>query len=185
MSCVLILGFKSIVGSILLLCACAVLLCVGCVPTAKNKSRGDMGPVGDAGAAMPEAGLGMGGASGQGGGQAQGGANGQGGAPVGGGDGMGGVDGMGGAMAPTLCGERDPEAQCEAAARRAGTCYSQVCPNNSLPPGTVRQSILRLCDNEDVIASICTLRGDCEALVNWLAESAEDLADFCRDDSSE
>jgi len=157
-----------------------LVLVVGCVPTGKKKKKGGDddtdGGRGDAGLVLPDGGFGMGGALGMGGAVAMGGTVG-----MGGDDGMGGVDGMGGAPGPVLCGEVDPEAQCQAAARRAGTCYSQICPENLLPPGAVRQSILANCAAPDLVSSICMIGGDCPALVEALMEGDPLLAEACGD----
>ncbi len=153
----------------------SLLLVGGCIPTAKDKGRDDSdAAASDGGPTLPDGGLGMGGAIGMGGAVAMGGTQNQGGMAE-----MGGVDEQGGAMVPPLCGETDAQAQCEAAARRAGTCYSRVCPENSLPPGAVRQSILAQCDTDGLVSALCMIGGDCEALVAALVSAAPMLAAQC------
>ena len=54
-------------------------------------------------------------------------------------------------------------------------------PENLLPPGAVRQSILANCAAPDLVSSICMIGGDCPALVEALMEGDPLLAEACGD----
>jgi hypothetical protein len=149
--------------SVLVLC---VLFAWGCLPT-KSKSGGG------------DAALGAGGGLGADGAMLTGGVMGAGG-DMGSGD-IGPVGDLGpGGMPPqTLCGEVNPEAQCRTAARRAGTCYADVCPNNELPPGTVGQAVRDRCDDA-LVRRICEARGACADLVEILGAVFPAFLEACR-----
>ena len=144
-----------------------LLLAWGCLPTV-NKSGGDDD------AALGAAGLGADGAMLTGGVMGAG--------DMGsGGVGAGGEIGAGGMPPQTLCGEIDPEAQCTTAARRAGTCYADVCPNTQLAPGSVGRAVRDSCDAA-LIRRICEAPGVCADLVEILGEVFPAFLEACRSD---